>query len=350
MKAMGSVFHTGEANVASWPIVGHEWAVGLLRQAIAGRRLSHAYLITGPAQVGKTTLAKTFAQALCCERASGIPCGACRTCRRVIQGRYPDVQTIVADKNAIQIDQVRALQSDAALSPLESRYKVFIVREIERATLPAANALLKTLEEPPPQVILLLTSARTDQVLPTVVSRCQIVGLRPLPLEQVQAALETRWGVDGERAALLARLSSGRLGWAVDAHTDPELWSGRARSLDELLTLTEEGPLGRLTYAEQLSRHGDAIEATLGLWTTWWRDVLLVQRGLPDAIVNLDRRVQLTQQADLYRPEQVQAALIDLVRTVHRLRANVNARLALDVLTLRLPRPLAAPTVAGQPA
>ena len=181
--------------MASWPVIGHEWAIELLAHAIRSGRLSHAYLFTGPSQVGKTTLARAFAQALLCETGQGAPCGesACRTCQRIAQGRYPDVQIIAAEKNTIQIEQVRALQADAALSPLEGRRKIFIIREIERATLPAANALLKTLEEPPPQVILLLTSTRRDQVLPTILSRCQIVALRPLPLEQVQAALRERW-------------------------------------------------------------------------------------------------------------------------------------------------------------
>jgi len=328
--------------MAPWPVVGHEWALDLLEQAIAHDRLSHAYLFTGPAQVGKTTVAKAFAQALLCEQGTGSPCGQCDSCRRIAEGRYPDVQFITAEKNTIQINQVRALRSDAALSPLEGKRKVFIIREIERATLPAANALLKTLEEPPPQVILLLTSARPDRLLPTILSRCQVIGLRPLPLDQIQPALATRWGVDEERAALLARLSSGRLGWAVNAHTDPDLWEARAKSLDDLLSLTAEDRFGRLAYAETLSRRGDTLGRTLGLWATWWRDVLLIQHGLPNAVVNLDRRVQLTQQADLYRTQQVEDALNDLMHTLRRLNANVNTRLALDVLILKLPHPIVA--------
>jgi DNA polymerase-3 subunit delta' len=268
----------------------------------------------------------------------------------VSEGRYPDLQLVAAEKNVIQIDQVRALQADAALSPLEGRYKVFIIREIERATAPAANALLKTLEEPPPQVILLLTSTRRDQVLPTVLSRCQIIPLRPVPLDQVVEALRTRWGVTEEdHAALLARLSGGRIGWAVNAHTDLELWQARTRTLDDLLALADEretapwaSHIGRLAYAEKLSRHPEDAEATLGLWATWWRDVLLIQHGSGDAIINLDRRVQLAQQAELYHPEQIERALVDLTQTARRLKANVNARLALDVLMLRLPKPQAA--------
>lgn len=325
-----------------WPVVGHEWALDLLAHAIRSGRPSHAYLFTGPAQVGKTTVAQAVAQALVCEHSAsgdGAPCGECRTCRRVAENRYPDIQLVTAAKNVIQIDQVRALQADAVISSLENRYKVFIISEIERATLPAANALLKTLEEPSPQVVLLLTSNRRDLVLPTIVSRCQIVSLRPLPAAQISQALQARWGADEARALLLARLSAGRLGWAVTAHTDPDLWQARAKRLDDLLVLNAEGPLGRLAYAETLSRASADAENALGLWASWWRDILLVQQRMDRDVLNLDRKAQLIQQAGLYRPEQVEAALLDLMQTLRRIRANVNLRLALDVLLLRLPKP-----------
>ncbi len=328
--------------MSPWPVIGHEWALDLLARALRSGRPSHAYLFTGQAQVGKTTVARAVAQALVCERQTagdGAPCGACGACQRVAENRYPDVQFVAAAKNALQIDQIRALQADAAISPLEGRYKVFVVSEIERATLPAANALLKTLEEPPPQVVLLLTSSRRDLVLPTILSRCQVINLRPLPAPQINAALQERWQVDAERALLLTRLSAGRLGWAVTAHTSPELWQERARRLDDLLTLTAEGYLARLAYAEALSRPSADAEATVGLWAGWWRDVLLAQQQLTDDVLNLDRKAQVAQQASLYRPEQVQAALNDLLQTLHRIKANVNTRLALDVLLLRLPRP-----------
>jgi DNA polymerase III subunit delta' len=347
----------GERQTGSWPVIGHAWALDLLEHTISSGHLHHAYLFSGPSQVGKTTVALAFAQALLCETGASRPCGACRTCQRIARGRHPDVRTVTAEKSTIQIEQIRTLQAAAALSPLEGRYRVFIVPEIERASAPAANALLKTLEEPPPKVILLLTSSRRDQVLPTVVSRCQIIALRPLPLDQVQAALEERWGADPERAALLARLSSGRLGWAVVAHNDPSLGRKRARSFDELLALTTAGHLDRLAYSDALSRLpleigsraveegaqlGDTVEMTLGLWVSWWRDIWLIQHGLPEAIVNLDRRLQLVQQAGLFKTVQVEGAMTDLLDTLRRLKANVNARLALDVLTIRVPTPAVA--------
>ncbi|MGE5602743.1 MAG: DNA polymerase III subunit delta' [Nitrososphaerales archaeon] len=330
--------------MADWGIVGHAWAVELLARAVQSDRVSHAYLFLGPAQIGKTTLARAFAQVLVCEQASGpdgngAPCGVCRACRRVSEGRYPDVQVITAEKNWIQIEQIRNLQIDAAVAPLEGKCKVFVIEEIERATPAAANALLKTLEEPPPHVVLVLTSNRRDMVLPTVLSRCQIIGLRGLPIDAIAAALQARWDVAEDLALLLARLSGGRLGWAVDAATDPSVWQTRSKYLDDLLTLTGEGHVGRLNYAEGLSRAGEDVETALGLWATWWRDVLLVQQGQAEALLNLDRKSQLAQQAALYPPEQVQAALTDLMQTLRRVRGNVNLRLALDVLLLRLPKP-----------
>jgi DNA polymerase-3 subunit delta' len=337
-------------------VIGHEWALSLLEHAISSGHLHHAYLFSGPSQVGKTTVALAFAQALLCETGAGYPCGECRACQRIVQGRYPDVQTIIAGKNTIQIEQIRALQADAALSPLEGRYRIFIIQEIERASLPAANALLKTLEEPPPQTMMLLTSTRRDQVLPTVLSRCQIVALRPLPTEQIRTTLETRWAADPERATLLARLSSGRLGWAVLAHRDSGLWLARAKAFDDLVSLTTAGHFDRLAAVETLSRlpfgvdartqrdasRGDTVETILGHWVSWWRDIWLIQHGLAEAIVNLDRRLQLAQQADLFKIEQVEGALSDLLETLRRLRANVNARLTLDVLILRMPTPAVA--------
>lgn len=321
-----------------WPVVGHEWAVELLQRAVATGQLSHAYLLTGPPQVGKTTLARACAQALLCT-AEDPPCGQCTACRKVQQSTHPDLHIIVPQRANLLIDQVRELQRQAALSPVEARYKVFILRQIERATAPAANALLKTLEEPPPHVVLFLTLTQGEQTLPTVASRCQQLTLRPLPVAQVAQALQERWQVPPERAELLARLSQGRLGWAVTMLRDDAAWQQRARWLDDLLTLGEQNRLERMRYAERLSHDKANATNVLHLWTTWWHDILLLQNGCQEQVANIDRLDLLWHEARRYESQQVRAFLGELATTARYLEQNVNPRLALEVLLLRLPRP-----------
>lgn len=334
-----------DAAPATWPIVGHEWAVELLRAGLAAQRLSHALLFTGPTQIGKTTLARAVAAALNCQ-SEQRPCGQCRSCRLVARDSHPDVRLVQAQagkggRDAIlKIDQIRELQREAALAPMEGRFKVFLLRELERANPPAANALLKTLEEPPSQVILLLTSARPHALLPTIVSRCQVLALRPLPIDQIRTALVERWQADPETAALLARLSAGRLGWAVQRLTDSESWEERKQRLADLQELVQESLVRRLAYAEGLSRSPEAILPVLALWTTWWRDLLLVQMGCADAISNIDLAAELTVQADRFAPAAVRGYLTRLQTAQTQVGQNVNLRLLAETLLMRMPVPV----------
>lgn len=329
-----------------WPIVGHEWAVDLLRNSLAAGRMSHALLVTGPSQIGKTTLVRTVAAALNCQ-GDAKPCGQCLSCRKVVHGTHPDVRLVQAEpgkggrEGILKIDQIRALQREAALAPMEGRHKVFVLREMERANLPAANALLKTLEEPPAHVVLLLTSVRPHALLPTIVSRCQVLALRPLPIAQVAQALRERWHADPERAELLARLSAGRLGWAVQRLTDSKSWDERTQRLAEMQALTGQGRLQRLAYAETLGRSPDSILPTLMLWASWWRDLLLVQHGCMAHINNIDLVSVLADQADKFGRDQVAGFLQRLQVAPTQLGQNVNVRLLLETLLLHVPSPVA---------
>src|SRR5262249_22119736 len=147
----------------------------------------------------------------------------------------------------------------ASLAPSEGAWRVFILPDAERMLPPVANTLLKTLEEPPPGVVLLLTSAEPEHVLPTIVSRCQLVPMQPLPPEEVAEALETRWQVPGIEARTLATLANGRIGWAVRAHEKPELRERRSELLGTLLSLTSASRDERLRQAGSLA--GDVESA-----------------------------------------------------------------------------------------
>jgi len=319
-----------------WQVVGHEWAVELLEHSLANGRTAHAYLLLGLPQIGKTTLALNFAQALNC-LGEEKPCGQCRSCLKIAHGNHPDVRVIEAVNGTIKIDQMRAMQREVALSPHEGRWKVYIIPQMERATTEAANCLLKTLEEPPAQVILVLTASDSDQLLPTIISRCQVLNLRPPSTSLVQKALEERWGVDPQRAKLLAGLSGGRLGWAVRASEDGALLRKREKRLDEMIALMGQGRVERLRYAQQLGQNPDSLREVLDLWLSWWRDLLLIKGSSSKEVTNVDREATLRSQARGYSLIQVRDFVKALRAAVWQLEHNANTRLTLEVLMLSLP-------------
>ncbi len=350
-----------------WPVFGHTWAVQLLAKTIlpaaASERggPSHAYLLLGAPQLGKTTLAKAYAQALLCTHASARPCHRCRACELVARNAHPDVQLFqprtklpnkdesVVDRldGKILADQADVLVHDAALRPVEGRYRILLIQDVHRANDTFQNKVLKTLEEPPPNTILLLTALDRTSVLPTIVSRCQVLNLRPLDVPTVEKALIDGWSAAPEQAALYARLANGRPGWAVNQLADPDSRRRRAEQLQALWRLLAADRVDRLAFAETMasdrsgSRDNRQLFGMLELWTGWWRDVLLVQAGCPEACSNVDQVAELQRQARLLAQEPGKESVRKLMYTLQRieqyLHHTVNTRLALDVLVLNLP-------------
>jgi DNA polymerase-3 subunit delta' len=318
-----------------WPIIGHEWAVELLDRGINTGKLSHAYLFVGPKQVGKHTLAKATAQAILCT-GDQPPCGTCRACRLVMGDRHPDVHLIAPDGGSIKIDAIRAMQHAVSLSAVEGPYRVVIIDEFDLATTSAANALLKTLEEPPGMVILLLTAVRLESLLPTIVSRCQVISLRLVPVERVIAALRTQ-GIEAGRARLLGRLSQGRIGWALSAAQDDRMMAQREQTLDAVRSLLHASHVERFSWAQSLSRKPDQVPYVLDVMASWWRDVLLLAAGSEAPIANVDHEDELQEWAIRHDVSDASTALTAIRETTWRLEHNANLRLALEVLTLDLP-------------
>jgi DNA polymerase III subunit delta' len=330
----------------SWDLIGHDLVIDRLRRDIAYDHVRHAYLFTGPTGIGKRTLLAEFARALLCAQADP-PCGQCRNCALSSKGSHPDLLTVepaVSGKSVraakVKIDPIRELIHDLQLKPVEAQRRVARLLRFDAANHEGQNALLKTLEEPPGQVVLLLTAERADDLLATIVSRCEVVALRPLPRAAVRDSLITRWLVPAERADLLANLSQGRLGWAVRMQQDEPALAARAQKLDDLAALLAGSRAARFAYAERLAKEGslERIQDTLDLWLAFWRDVLLAASGTSAPLANPDREAEIRRLAAAVTPAAASQVMQSLRRTGELLEKNANTRLALEVCLLDWPR------------
>lgn len=322
----------------TWNVIGHSWAVDFLKQSIASGHLAHAYLLLGPAQIGKRTLALELAKALnCVAEEEERPCGDCLPCRKIAHSSHPDVQVIEPQEGSVKIDQVRQLQRELVLTPHEGRYRVAILRSFDRATIEASNCLLKTLEEPAPQVVLCVTASDAGSLPPTIVSRCQVLNLRLLPLETVESALRSRWHVERETATLLSRLCGGRLGWAIEAYREPSILRHRANCLDAMVRLLDERRVSRFAYAQKASSNPEMVTSILDTWLSWWRDLLLVREGNGGQITGRDRTEEITAYASRYSLIQIHTVLDAIRAAQQRVEYNANLRLTMEVLLLSLP-------------
>jgi DNA polymerase-3 subunit delta' len=324
-------------------VVGNERAQRTLAQVHTSGQVRHAYLLTGPEGIGKTTLAVEFARLLLCERtvaAAGEPCGECSSCRRIAHGNHPDV-TLLDTQEGKRFLGVDAVREDvvrlANLTPSSGKWRVFILPGAERMTPNTVTALLKTLEEPPAGVVLLLTSAEPENLLPTLVSRCQNVPLHQLTAAQIAAALRDRWHVESTEADELAALANGRLGWAVRAHERPELHEARRQQLETIMALCTSARDERLRRVAELSGDPETARRALELWTLWWRDVILAANDATHLASVGSAREMALQQGRTLGAERAHAFLRALIDARAALDANANPRLTLEVLMLDLP-------------
>lgn len=337
----------------NWNLLGHEWAVDMLQQQVARGEVRHAYLFCGPPGLGRRTLALRFAQALNCTTpiAAGIPCGTCRDCKQIEAMQHPDLSIIeptIKDKDnskilipglngEIRIEQIRDLQKAIHLKPYQTKYRVLIFLRFNQSNEQAANALLKTLEESPAHAILILTTDTPETLLPTIVSRCEVLRLRPLSISAIESDLLKR-GVDKEHARLLAHISGGRPGYARRLVVDMTLLEKREERLDDLQTLLPAPRVQKFSYADKLSKDKEIMRQVILIWLSYWRDVMLRAAGAETPLTNIDRNMEIEFLAGRLNLTTARRVVADLESTLEKMDKNVNSKLLAEVLLLDWPK------------
>lgn len=317
-------------------LIGH--AESTRRLVAAGRRgPAHAYLLHGPEGIGKRAIADAFAAFLLCDQANDDACGTCRQCTRTHAGTHPDLHVVTReeDRRDIRIEQVRALVRWLGLRPMMATCKVTIIDGAHLLNEQGQNALLKTLEEPPGTSVVLLVATRTSQLLPTVRSRCQAVGIGPLARPEIEAALQAR-GIPTAEAVVVAAQAEGSLGRALTL-VGPEHTALRRRVLDVLSTLRERSAHELSALSQEVGRGapGPALDVALG----WYRDLLAHACGVPGiASRHPDLAAALASTAVHTTPEVVLRQLERLCDTIVALERNANRVLAVETMLLALRR------------
>ncbi|MBA3336044.1 MAG: DNA polymerase III subunit [Chloroflexia bacterium] len=337
-----------------WGLWGCEEIIDNLKAAMATDRVRHAYIIAGPSGSGKESFAMAIACALCCQHPPdhGEFCGTCLACQKISRNVHPDVQTYSLASQAAQaergaskntsmtIETVRSLSANVALRPVEAAWRVIVIEDAETLQPIAQEALLKTLEEPPSFLVILLLTDDSQQLLPTIRSRGEEVDLRPLGRDVIVTAL-SQSGIPSELAERVAALSLGRPGWSFRAARSPGLLQGRSAAFLRALEWIEANRYERLVTAVRLadtfSARRDNVFAEIDALLVVWRDALLIQVGLPDLLTYGVIGERLQELVKAWSKYQVHQAIRAVLECLGDLQANVRPRLAMEAMVLQWP-------------
>lgn len=355
-------------------IIGQVRAIARLDRAIRVGNLAHAYIFEGPTGVGKFATAKALAKALVCRDAG---CNVCPDCIRVDHDTHPDVFCVAPEGTTLGIQQVRDIQHHVALKPVQGAHKVFIVDEAEAMTTQAANAFLRTLEEPPPGVVFVLVTSNVHALLPTIVSRCRQVAFSAIPSSEIVALLRERFGFDSDEAELATRVSGGVVGKALSlvrtggmdrrnsvltlatdlpvldsldlmraAETiasairkpsakDRDAAKKQTRELEELAVSRTHASFIRRTLEQRTKREAaqrerEAFEDVLTALDSWFRDLMVTGEGAGELIINLDRSEAITHHAVRFSSRAALGCIAAIARGRAMIRSNVNPQMALE--------------------
>jgi DNA polymerase-3 subunit delta' len=323
--------------------IGHQTSIAFLQSAVTHKRLAHAYLFHGEDAIGKRLTAIRLAQALNCERPPEIEgldsCGGCRSCRQIEALTHPDLFVIEPDPEQatqqIKIEQVREIEHQIMYRPLIGERKICLIDNADRMTIGAANALLKTLEEPPAHSLFLLVSSRPAALPATIRSRCQALRFTTPARTQVEAALILKRELPLAEARFLAIISEGRIGEALTA--DVKDTRARQQELVELVSPQYLQSIGSILSSAEAIAKADRAQDILTWLARWIRDLVLIQVGGDrDQLLYLDDFATLETYAQQADTDQLLDLLREIEITEQRATRHLNLQMALEMILLRL--------------
>lgn len=322
-------------------IVGQERAIKILTKSLKENKVSSSYIFIGSEGTGKYFTAIEFTKAVNCLNLNKNleACNNCHSCNGINKQCYPDLKIIEPIKNSVKIEQIREMRKEIGLKPFKSKKKVYIIDQAEKMTLEASNCLLKTIEEPPCYAIIILICSMIDPILPTIVSRCQIINFGLITSFKIKKLLLNKLNnLEKDRAEIISKLARGSIGKAFKLSADKEYFTRREKMLDYLSTIIP-GKYGDDIFAkvEKIMSEIDRIEEILEMIKLWYRDILIIKNTRnQNYIVNCDKLEILGRKSQIYSQKMLIDILDYLDQVEEYLTKNVNKRLVLERLYIKM--------------
>ena len=320
-------------------IIGHEQIINHLKSAMKWNKVSHAYIFNGEKGSGKKMLANAFAQMLQCEGEGEKPCGTCRSCRQAESGNHPDIIRVIHEKpNSIGIEDIREqLAGDIQIKPYQSRYKIYIVPDAEKMTVQAQNALLKTIEEPPSYAVILFLTTNAASFLPTILSRCVVLNMKPVPDTEVRKYLMEHVEIPDYQADVCTAFAQGNIGKAVKLATSENFNEIKMSAL-YLVKHIPNMDISEITAAvKAVTEFKVDIQDYLDLLAVWYRDVLYFKATNDvNGLIFKEEVKYIREQTNHGSYEGMEQILQGLTKAKERLNANVNFDLTMELLFLTI--------------
>ncbi len=318
-------------------IVGQDQIREHLENAVSTKKISHAYILNGEKSSGKGFIAKVFAMALQCERGETEPCQECRSCKQALSGNQPDIIFVSHEKpNTISVEDIRGqVNNDMGIKPYSSPYKIYIVNEAEKMTAQAQNAILKTLEEPPAYGVILLLTSNLNALLPTILSRCVVMNMKPVPDEIMRRYLMDKLQIPDYKAEVCVAFARGNVGRAKALASSEDFDQVKSEALSLLKYIQDMELYEIVTAIKKITEYKLEISDYLDIMAIWYRDVLLFKATNDvNHLIFREEITALRKCAHQSSYEGIEEIIRALDKAKKRLDANVNFDLTMELLLL----------------
>lgn len=319
-------------------IMGQKKVVESLKKAVEKKRIGHAYIFSGQSGIGKTTVAKLFAALLLCTRPfDGESCKACRACKLFTNGSNPDFFMIEPDNNSIKIEQIRDMQDEIIVKPMYSKRKVYIIEKAETMTVQAQNCLLKTLEEPPPFAVIILTTGNVYYLKETIRSRSIKYNFKKNSINEIKTFLKQKYNYRNENIDFIASYADGTIGKALKLAGSNEFNVLRESVIETINNLKAYRLLDVFEIYKFFESNRENINVILDIMTLYYRDLLIVKKtNSNDMLINADKKDIILNGAEKYSVRKL-VNNIQIIESARRnIKFNANYQLAIEVMLIKI--------------